>query len=496
MKRNVLIASFFLLAAGVSVIFSCRKDEPAVDLEASGFPSAVGKIILGKCATAGCHNDISYEANAGLNLSSWDKMFEGGRGGACVIPYRPDFSTCMFFVNNNYPEFGTSVEPRMPYQQDPLTHEEIKTLYDWIAAGAPNRNGQVKFADNPDRTKLYVTNQGCDEVAVIDAKTKLVMRYIHVGNSGAVESPHMVKVSPDGHYWYVVFINGNAIQKYRTSDDSYVGEAPIGAGSWNTFAITSDSKFAYVADWSSPGKIKYVDLTAMTVMQTYSGSGLLDYPHGTAINPTNDTLWCGCNYGNFIYRIEVSDPLSPSAFDKITLDGLPPNGSNLTRNPHDMIFSPDGRKLFITCSKSNELRVLNAADTSIMGVIPTGEYPLEVALSTTTPYGFVTCEEDTTIFPGPGKRGLVTVFNYLTNTFVANIDAGTFQPHGIAVDDVNGYIYVASRNISPNGPAPHHSGNCAGKNGFITIIDLHTFQKVGTFRTELSVDPYSIAIRR
>ena len=34
------------------------------------------------------------------------------------------------------------------------------------------------------------------------------------------------------------------------------------------------------------------------------------------------------------------------------------------------------------------------------------------------------------------------------------------------------------------------------ENGYITIIDLNTLQKIGGFRTEMSVDPYSIAVRQ
>jgi YVTN family beta-propeller protein len=494
-KKKYFIAALTFSLAASSIITSCHKDEPAVDLESGGFPNAVGKIILGKCAVSGCHNTQSAYANAGLDLSSWDKMFEGGNGGACVIPFRPDFSTCMYYVNT-FPEFGVSLTPRMPYEREALSYDEVKTLRDWIAEGAPDRDGKIKFADDPNRKKIYVTNQGCDEVAVIDEKTKLVMRYIHVGNNSAIESPHQVRVSPDGQYWYVVFINGDAIQKYRTSDDSYVGEANITHGSWNTFTITADSRYAYCADWTSPGRIKYVDLQSMTVLQTYTGSNLIDWPHGTAVNPTSDTLWQGSSQGNFIYRILVSDPINPSAFDKISVDGLTPNGANQTRNPHDLVLSPDGKKVYVTCSVSNEVRVINAADTSIMSVIPTGNYPLEFAFSTSTPYAFVSCEEDTTLFPGYGKRGCITVFNYQTDQFVANIDAGTYQPHGIVVDDEKGLLYIASRNVNPSGPAPHHSSNCGGKNGYITIVDIHTLQKVGGYRIELSVDPYTIAVRR
>ena len=66
----------------------------------SGYPTNVGTIIVNKCATSGCHNNLSYVNAANLNLSTWDELFKGsGLTGAVVIPYRPDFSSLCYFTN-------------------------------------------------------------------------------------------------------------------------------------------------------------------------------------------------------------------------------------------------------------------------------------------------------------------------------------------------------------------------------------------------------------
>ena len=84
------------------LIAACRADEPIIDIGASGYPNDVGKIILTKCATPGCHNATSKDASGGFNLSSWDHLFEGGRNGSSIIPYRTDQSFFLFFINT-YP---------------------------------------------------------------------------------------------------------------------------------------------------------------------------------------------------------------------------------------------------------------------------------------------------------------------------------------------------------------------------------------------------------
>ncbi len=57
-----------------------------------------------------------------------------------------------------------------------------------------------------------------------------------------------------------------------------------------------------------------------------------------------------------------------------------------------------------------------------------------------------------------------------------------------------GLLYVASRNVGGNGPAPHHTSNCSGRNGWYDIYDINTWQKVGG-RFEAMPDCYSFDSR-
>ena len=158
----------------------------------------------------------------------------------------------------------------MPLNKNALTRAEVQTIKDWIDNGAPDIDGNIKWSDNPNRKKYYVLNQGCDVVTVFDAVTQLPMRYINVGNQpNAPESPHMIKVSPDGQYWYVVFVANNILQKYRTSDDSFVGEVSLGAyQSWNTITISDDSKRAYCISWQNASRLAVVDIEHMIALPT------------------------------------------------------------------------------------------------------------------------------------------------------------------------------------------------------------------------------------
>lgn len=472
-----------LLLAGL-FLSDCKKDKALANF--GGYPNEVGKIMVRKCATSGCHNSASYLASAGLELTTWESMFRGSSSGSPVIPFRSDFSSLCNFINS-YPDLGNINYPSMPYNGEKLSREEVLTIKNWINDGAPDLDGNIKWADNPNRRKVYVTNQGCDVVTVFDAETQLPMRFITVGKDlNVTENPHSIKVSPDGQYWYVVFVNLNYLQKYRCSDDVMVGEAYLGPFfDWNTLTISDDGKKAYCVSWVNNGRIVSVDLTQMKVITNYGG---YFFPHGVALNETNDTLYVTGQTGNYILKIDTS--LATTQTISIE-NGFPPSTFS-SLDPHEIMLSKDKKDLYISCTKSNEVRVYNIASNTVTHVIPVGSYPVEMALSTTKNKLYVTCMEDVTSFSG----GHGTVSEILLGGAYPEqrIQVG-FMPHGIAVDDAKGLVYVASRNVLSAGPAPHHSAVCAGRNGFVNYIDMNSFT-LKSRRTELSVDPYGAAIRK
>lgn len=486
------------LVAVASIYSGCRRDEPVFDAESSGYPDEIAQIMLTNCAVSGCHNTASAHAAAGLDLSTWESMMKGDRNGAVVVPYANDYST-LFMYCNTFADLGLIGEPNMPYNDDPLTRAQMITLRNWINSGAPSRSGKIAFSDNPARKKYYVANQGCDVVTVIDAETDLPMRYVPVGSAFAIESPHGIRLSPDGLYWYVCFANGSYLEKYRTSDDAFVGRILLGSdpsaafGSWNTFAITPDSRHAFVVLWnpSGAGKIAWVDLQTMQLNQIYQSS-ILNQTHGSAVSPDGNTLYITTTSGNFIYKFDVSDPSSPS-FDQIVIDGVSsvpiPSSSE---NGHEIMISPDGSKYFVSCQGTNMIRVMDITTDTLIASIPVGVYPQEMAESHTTPYAYVTCMEDTATFPG--KRGSVYAFNWQTNSLIGAVYTG-HQPHGIAVDDDKQEVIVANRNVAGGGPAPHHSSACGGKNGYVAFIDMNSFTVLAGRNLELSTDTYACLYR-
>ena len=504
--RHIITYTIFTLAAIALCITACTHKPPGptpVSTDSSGFPAAVGSILINKCAISGCHNAASYQNSAGLLLDTWDHMLDGSVNGAAVIAYNTTYSPLLFFVNTD-PANGTVATPTMPLSttampQQPLSSAEYATLRDWIASGAPDKDGNIPFASNADtRQKIYLTQQACDLLAVIDAGRGVVMRYIPIGtDSNNTESPHCVRTSSDGAYAYVSFNNGTSIQKIDTRTDKVVGAVPLGLGSWNIVYIGPGDTTLATTDWVSDGRIVYANARTLQTLPalTGSGSGLFVRPHGIASNAAFDTTFITSQYGNMIYRWA---PRVPN-YKKISLDANPPEPSNpsdsSSPNPHEIIMSPDYSRYFVSCQGTNEVRVLDAHTNALLAVIPVGTFPQEMAISKTKPYLFVTCTEDAAN-PLPGRRGSVYVIDYTTNQLVGSPIYGDFyQPHAVTVDDQNGKVYIASLNTNPTGPAPHHATVCFGRAGWYTIYDLNTLQPASSKRYEVTVSPYSAATR-
>lgn len=476
------IPVIFFLAALI-FIEGCTWEKPEPEKIATCYPADVEAIIVNKCATAGCHNAQSKTGAGGLNMETWTTLFEGGNLGSSVIPYRPDYSTLLYYTNTDTSQ-GLVLQPTMPYNNTPLTSTEYQTLKNWVINGAPNCNGDVWRSDYASRKKVYLTNQGCDVVSVFDAQTKLVMRMKDVGKLAGIESPHSIKVAPNNQFWCVVFTGGSYFQKFSTLDNSLLGEVNIGLGQWNTFAISPDSKKAYTVDLQS-GIIVEVNLQTMTKI---AYPGVIGSPHGTMLNSTADTLFITnnnpgspLNPGN-IWKVPTNDLFSPQKIDFPSLQGS---------RFHEIMFNPAKTSYYLTDDYHDQVIVVNSNNNNVQTQIPVGTFPQEMAISTTKPYLFVTCMEDQITFPG--KRGSVYVIDYNTNTVVKSIYTG-HQPHGIVVDDANGLVYVANRNNTIGGPAPHHSSICGGRNGSVVAIDLNTLNLVPGFSSEVSVDPYGLGI--
>ena len=502
MKRLLVL---ILLAFSVALICttSCIHKTKLLTADSSNYPTAVAAILVNKCTSSGCHNQASYQNAAVLLLDSWAHLFQGSATGAEIVAYSPLYSPLLYYVNTDS-TLG-QVATFQGHFSPALTHDEYMTLYNWVAAGAPDKNGNIPFAaPSPDnRQKIYLTLQGCDLLAVIDARSRLIMRYIKIGDA-ANQTPHDVTISSDGAYAYVSFYNGSIAQKIDVHADtvlSYadlnatVGGGGAGAGGWSIITLSPMDTCFMISGWVA-GVVVAVNTSAMLVNEhlsadqiTIGHSTQFANAHGIITNATFDTFYTTIQNGVEKFAFNSSGVLSYTKF--IAAPGL----------PHQIEMSPDHSKYFVTCPfggidpNTNEVDVFDVHTDSLIKVIQVGNTPQEMDVSTSMPYLFVDCMEDANN-PQAGRHGSVYVINYNSLEIVNILYGDFYQPHDVAVDEQDGLVFIPSRDVNPNGPAPHHSSGCGAgtRPGWYSVYDLKTLQP-DPKRYDAPADPYAISAR-
>lgn len=489
-RPNVARCGAFALLL-FSLIFSCNRNklEPAFD-----YPDEVSRLMRKTCAIKGCHNETSAAAVGGLNLESWEKLFEGSRGGSPVVPYSPELSYLLYSVNTDA-SLGPVLTPTMPYLQDALTPEEYDLLWQWIDDGARNAEGEERFPPDPNRKKWYVGHNECDQVAVFDAESRQVMRYIDVGDrENTIELAFDIEVTPDGEDWLLVFTGTNDhIERYSTLTDEKVAHITLGHFGWNTLTFSPDSKFAFVAgDYWQELAVVDLDQNALVGTPTVFPNEIV----APVVHPQRPQVYLAQHLDQALYVLDYDNSGQLSNQREVDLiQGVPPAVTNDPLRPRDICFLPDGSKYFVGCLNSNEIRVFDGNSDSLLNVIALPSNPAQLAYSASTGRLFVSCMSDNVSWSGAAHRlGSIVAIDVATNQILKTTYSG-FQPYGIAVDEDIGVLVVSNRNTDPSGPEPHHVSTCGDRNGYVTLIDLQSLDLVSGFKPELLVDPITVAVK-
>jgi mono/diheme cytochrome c family protein len=126
MFKSLAIPAFAAASLGVGLFAFAAADPAAISPGDALFRDKVAPIFEAHCVI--CHNADAHKG--GHALDSAAGLAAGGPHGPILVPGKPDASKII--------EMVSGPDPKMPKKGDPLTAAEVKTLRDWIAAGAPH----------------------------------------------------------------------------------------------------------------------------------------------------------------------------------------------------------------------------------------------------------------------------------------------------------------------------------------------------------------------
>ncbi|HEV8538048.1 MAG TPA: YncE family protein [Bacteroidota bacterium] len=428
------------------------------------YSSHIQPILERSCALSGCHDAVSKAA--GLSLASWNQLIKGSTHGEVVVPFTPARSLLTLLFA------GTPLRKQHPaISLEAFTMYEVRFLERWIAEGARNDSGIVPYRGAG--RKLYVPNQGDDNVAIIDIDSLVVTRYIGVGRSPVIEGPHFV-VAND-RFWYVSLVGAGQVWKFDALADTLVGYAKI-QGMPALLELTPDGSKLYVSQFttSMTNKVIVVNTSTMTVVNSIT---VWTMPHGMRMNHTGTKLYVANMMSDNISVIGLQDDEVITTIP-LASDAMPFGPAKYM--PMEICISPDDSILMVTCSETQEVRMFDAVRYTLIDSFIVGDQPWHLQFTPDGQFCYVA-----------NRRGNSASMIHAPMRHVMETIAGVSlfdYPHGCDVSVDGKYVFVSNENVGHRF-TPRYNTDYVGN---VCVIDGATNQivkvlEVGKMPTGLSV---------
>jgi len=306
----------------------------------------------------------------------------------------------------------------------------------------------------------YITNEKSGDVSVIDTATNTVTATVPLED----KVPLGVAVTPDGTNVYVGKVYNNSVSVINTTTNTVIDEATIPLlGGTLGVAINPNGTEAYVTcGWDSQN-IAVINTTNNTVINGWGEvapflTGIVAAPDGTklytasftndavsVINITSRTIEDTVNVGMYPYAITITPDgtkvyVANSGNSNVSSNDYPINPITIRDNnnvpgtvsvintttntvatnvivgldPYGIAVTPDGTKVYVTNSGSNNVSIIDTATNNVTATVPVGLNPFGVGV---TPDG-------TKVYVANYGDNTVSVINTATNTVIATVPVG------------------------------------------------------------------------
>lgn len=283
-----------------------------------------------------------------------------------------------------------------------------------VVATVPVGTSPNGVASLPNGSRVYVANEGSNDVSVIQTSGNAVIATVPVGSQ-----PTLGASLPNGQYVYVPCYADNNVSVIRTSDDTVIATIPVGASPCGVAALPSGD-YVYVSNCVADN---------VSVVQTASNTEVAtlpvgDHPYAVATSFAGDYVYVTNRGDDNVSKIRTSDN---------TVVATIPVGDS----PWDMAVLPSDSYVYVTNWSSNDVSVIRTSDNTVVATVTVGNQPRGIAALPDGKYVYVAnC-----------GSGSVSVIRTSNNTVVAALPVGT-EPYGVVALPNGQYVYVANHSGS------------------------------------------------
>jgi len=338
---------------------------------------------------------------------------------------------------------------------------------------------------------VYVVAESEDEGYSIrfDGKRLEVRETIAVGMLvGETEAPHGIDVAPDGMHWYASIAHGfprGYLRRYDASTNRSTGQVELGMFP-SSVAVDPSGTFVYVANSNFHGDMVPSSISVIFAPDLIEAAQVTTctMPHGSRFNTSGTRHYSACMMDDQLVeintatmRVERRFNLAAGAPAVLPVDFLGHHGPGHGHAGHgasgqqvrsDAMMhqpscsptwvqpAPNGREVFVTCNRSNEIVVVDLEREEITRRLAVPERPYNVDVSPDGRVLIVTHRRD---------PGAVTLWNLESWTPMAELATGRSHTHGIAVSPDSRFAFVTAEGVR-------------GQSGTLDVIDLSTGELV------------------
>ena len=310
----------------------------------------------------------------------------------------------------------------------------------------------------PDEPKgrLYVLNQSDATLYIYDTHTLKRIDSLDT----RVKLPHYIEFAPDEQNYYITTLEplGGHIAKFDALTNLFVDSVSVSpAVVPSAMAITADSRYGYVCNFSSPSQRTFIHKYDLSTMQyvTALQAGIMTHD----IKITSDgSVVVACNMNSDDVTLVYA---GPDTVTFVPLDTM--NMSGHAYMPYGVIIDHKDSLAYIACMEKMQVKVLDIAARQFVDSV---DIPISVMAPLAGPTLMAISPDDNVVYVTTQVGNSVVAFSTLTDSILADIKFDVPNPFGITISDDGARIYVA----------------CVGTpatNGRIYVIDGNSLSIVG-----------------